>query len=153
MEDFEFSMFFYIFANISVYSNKFCSNMTILNSEDSNIEFVSNLKNGDVFTLVYKHMRWSRNDYSVLTEKIIGIVKSVKLNGFGRRWHEIYCYMFYNSMTGHWSVNSSCGCNEGCTIRKPTLEEYMKFKNVMRVNHLSINRRHLKIKGEYELKT
>lgn len=119
-------------------------------TEDPNIEFVSKLKIGDVFTLVYKHIQWSRNDYSVLTEKITGIVKSVKLNGFGRRWHEIYCYMFYNSMTDKWFANNSCGCNEACSIRKPTLEEYMKLKNVMRANHLSINRRHLKIKGEYE---
>jgi hypothetical protein len=95
-------------------------------------------------------MGWSRNDYSVLTEKITGIVKSVSLNGFCRGWHEICCYIHYNSMTDKGAVNSICGCNKGSTIRKPTLEEYMKLKNAIRANHLSINRRHLKIKGEYE---
>ena len=115
---------------------------------DPNIEFVSKLKIGDVFTLEYKHMQWSINDYSVLTEKIIGIVKSVSLNGFGMGWHEIYCYMYYNSMTDKWSFNTICGCNKGCAIRKPTFEEYMKLKNVMRKNHLSINRRYLKNKIE-----
>lgn len=115
---------------------------------DPNIEFVNKLKIGDVFALEYKHMRWGINDRNVLTEKIIGIVKSVSLNGFGMGWHEIYCYMYYNSMTDKWSFNTICGCNNRCVIRKPTLEEYMKLKNVMRENHLRINRSRLKIKGE-----
>lgn len=121
------SRFFHIFANIIADSK-------MKELEDNNKDIIANFKKGDLFKLGFISRA------SSFWIEIVGVFKSCALDRYGKGWHSIESYFFFNS-NGRWYLNASCGCDTNTRILKPTMEDYIKMNTILKENHCVLNRK------------